>query len=156
MSVEGDLKLGNFTLSFSDMAIPVSGVPITVTRTYDTLTANQSGDFGYGWRLEFRNVKLRTSLPATGMEADGVYNAFRDGTKVYVTLPGGKREGFTFRPIRQFFMGAVYYQLNFVPDRGVKSELTVSGQDVNGGQFGGIRDLFGDRGAVTLFKEGDQ
>ena len=25
------------------------------------------------------------------MEADGVYNAFKDGTRVYVTLPGGKR-----------------------------------------------------------------
>ncbi len=32
-------------------------------RTYDTPdTANQSDDFGYGWRLEFRDTDLRTSV----------------------------------------------------------------------------------------------
>ena len=63
--VEGDLKLGNFTLSFTDLTVPVFGVPITVARTYDTLTAGQSGDFGFGWRLEFRNMNLRTSVAPT-------------------------------------------------------------------------------------------
>jgi hypothetical protein len=40
VDVAGNLKLGNFTLSFTDMTIPVSGIPITVSRTYDTLNAD--------------------------------------------------------------------------------------------------------------------
>src|SRR5262249_41775407 len=69
VNVSGDLKLGNYRLSFSDLSVPVSGIPIQVTRTYDTLQASQSSDFGFGWRLEFRDVRLRTSVPLTGDEA---------------------------------------------------------------------------------------
>jgi hypothetical protein len=100
ISVAGDLKLGNFRLSFTDLTIPVSGIPITVARTYDTLRASASEDFGFGWRLEFRDVDLRTSVPKTGDEADGIYNPFQDKSRVYITLPGGRREGFTFQPRR--------------------------------------------------------
>jgi hypothetical protein len=51
VNVAGNLKLGNFTVSFTDVTIPVAGIPITIGRTYDTLNANTSGDFGYGWSL---------------------------------------------------------------------------------------------------------
>ena len=44
------------------------GIPITVARTYDTLTATQSGDLGFGWRLEFRDMNLRTSVTPTVFE----------------------------------------------------------------------------------------
>jgi uncharacterized protein YgbK (DUF1537 family) len=53
VNVSGDLKLGNFQLSFTDLTIPVAGIPISVTRTYDTFTSSTRDDFGYGWRLEF-------------------------------------------------------------------------------------------------------
>src|SRR5206468_7790606 len=72
--VAGDLKLGNFTLSFTDLTVPVLGVPITVARTYDTLTARDSGDLGFGWRLEFRNMNLRTSVTPTRLEEYGIFN----------------------------------------------------------------------------------
>src|SRR5262249_4522948 len=108
VNVSGNLKLGNFTLSFTDLSVPVSGVPIQVTRTYDTLQAGQDGDLGFGWRLEFRNTRLRTSVPSTGLEADGIFNGFKDGTKVYITLPGGKREGFTFRPEEKQFRDVAF------------------------------------------------
>src|SRR5262249_26256391 len=129
-SVMGDLKLGNFTLSFTDLTVPVSGIPITVTRTYDTLQAGTSGDFGYGWRLEYPETHRRTRAPKTGEEANGLFNAFRDGTRVYVTLPGGKREGFTFKPVNEF-IGDAIFQANFVPDSGVTDQLTVPGQTSN-------------------------
>jgi RHS repeat-associated protein len=35
VNIEGSLKLGNFQLSFTDLTLPVSGIPITVTRTYE-------------------------------------------------------------------------------------------------------------------------
>lgn len=97
--VGGNLKVGNFKLSFVDLQIPVAGIPITIIRTYDTLDAGKTGDFGYGWRLEFRDTRLRTSVEETGYENDMIFNPFRyDHTNVYVTLPGGKREGFRFTP----------------------------------------------------------
>jgi hypothetical protein len=48
--------------------VPVTGIPITLTRTYDTLTAGHTEDFGYGWRMEFQNTDLRTSLGSTTPE----------------------------------------------------------------------------------------
>ncbi|MCA9192049.1 MAG: putative Ig domain-containing protein [Planctomycetales bacterium] len=131
--VEGNLKLGNFNLSFVDLTIPVFGVPISVGRTYDTLNAAQSDDFGFGWRLEFRNMDLRTSVTANPLEAYGIYNPFKVGSRVYVTLPGGERQGFTFRPnvasgFRGSFLGI--FEPHFVPDAGVKSSLTVVAADL--------------------------
>ncbi|MCA9192062.1 MAG: hypothetical protein KDB03_09875 [Planctomycetales bacterium] len=144
VNVSGNLKLGNFTLSYTDLSIPVAGIPITITRTYDTLSADQDGELGYGWKLAFRDVDLRTNLPNTGDEFGGLYTPFRDGTRVYVTLPGGQREGYTFRPkavglfdpyqrerdVPPGFqsgngLNSVYFVPYFVPDKGVTTSLTV-------------------------------
>ncbi|MDZ4851880.1 MAG: putative Ig domain-containing protein [Pirellulaceae bacterium] len=144
VNVSGNLKLGNFSISFTDLAIQVAGIPITVSRTYDTLNANQDGELGFGWKLAFRDVDLRTSLPKTGDEAGGLYTPFRDGTRVYVTLPGGQREGYTFRPKavalfdpkqREQDVGPetqsglgfnqLYFVPSFVPDKSVTNKLTV-------------------------------
>ena len=96
VSVTGNLKLGNFRLSFEDLTIPVAGIPITIVRTYDTLRADRDGDFGYGWRMEYRNTDLRVSLPKSGLEDLGIFTPFRSGTKIFLTLPGGQRVGWTF------------------------------------------------------------
>jgi YD repeat-containing protein len=136
ISVVGDLKLGNFTLSFTDLSIPVAGIPIVATRTYDTLNAGSSGDFGYGWRLDIRDTDLRTSVAKTGREEDLVYNPIYYNARVYVTVPGGRREGFTFQPeysrlYKLWYMlglGSVMtptYVPRFIPDEGVTSELKV-------------------------------
>jgi len=137
--VEGDLKLGNFRLSFTDLTVPVFGVPITVLRTYDTLTAGQSGNFGFGWRLEFRDMNLRTSVAQNELDQFGIFNSFKVGSRVYVTLPGGERQAFTFQPkIASHFRGSFLgiFEPRFVPDPGVKSSLTVSPADLRLNRFG--------------------
>ena len=133
INVAGDLKLGNFTLSFNDLTLPVTGIPISVTRTYDSLGSNAQDEFGYGWRMEFRDTNLRTSVEKTGFEADLLYNPFRTGTRVYIQLPGGKREGFTFRPqlapgIKGTYLGI--YEPAFESDPGVTSTLSVPKTDL--------------------------
>ncbi|WP_228055720.1 putative Ig domain-containing protein [Lusitaniella coriacea] len=139
VDVTGELKLGNFQLSFTDLEVPVSGIPITVTRTYDSLYANQEDNFGYGWRLEFRDTNLKTSLPPQTPEEKilGEYPAFKDGSKVYITLPGGKRTSFTFQAklhpeVEEVLnMGAPwpesawFYQPQFVADDGSGMTLSV-------------------------------
>ena len=131
VSVNGDFKLGNFRLSFNDITIPVAGIPITLTRTYDTLQSDRHSEMGYGWRLEYRDANLRTNLPKTGLENYGIYSAFKEGTRVYVTLPGGAREGFTFTPDVRVLPGLggrlVIATPRFTPDRGVKNTLSVRG-----------------------------
>jgi RHS repeat-associated protein len=139
VNVAGDLKLGNFRLSFTDLTVPVAGIPISVTRTYDSLNANATDDFGYGWRMEFRDTDLKTSLkPDPTFEELGINTVpFDSKTKVFITLPGGKRETFTFKPtshhLNQYLgaagPGAAMYKPAFESQKG--STMTLSVKDAN-------------------------
>ena len=128
VGLSGELKLGNFRLSFSDMVIPVAGIPIEITRIYDTLQADRAGDFGYGWRLEYRDTDLRVGLPKSGLEDIGIYSPLRQGVKVYLNVPGVGRQGFTFNPEIRVLPGfggnnLVLARPRFTPDPGVTSTL---------------------------------
>ncbi|MEG4312216.1 MULTISPECIES: putative Ig domain-containing protein [unclassified Microcoleus] len=135
VNVAGDLKLGNFRLSFTDLSVPVAGIPINVTRTYDSLNANKGDDFGYGWRMEFRDTDLKTSLKADPIYEELGINTvpFDSKTKVFITLPGGKRETFTFKPtphhLNQYLgaagPGAQMYKPAFESQKGSTMTLTV-------------------------------
>jgi Domain of unknown function (DUF6531) len=61
--VTGNQKVGNFTLSFNDLTVPVAGLPIQVVRTYDSRRRSQPGDFGYGWTLDLTAAQLAESVP---------------------------------------------------------------------------------------------
>jgi large repetitive protein len=153
LDVVGELKLGNFRLSFTDLEIPVSGIPITVTRTYDSLTSHTTDDFGYGWRMEFRDTDLRTSLGRDRQyEELGLRSqSFDEKTRVYITLPGGKREAFTFKPkpltqirggLNLGLLSGNVLEPAFVADKGSTSTLTVEpGTEgvwvtkINGGKY---------------------
>jgi len=126
VEVAGNLKLGNFHLSFTDLTIPVAGIPITVIRTYDSLQAGVNGDFGYGWSLNFGSPKLQVSLTPNAGAGWGGYAAFKDGAKVYVTMPDGTRQGFTFEPRQVSYddLGLLtYWHPYFVPDNGADLKL---------------------------------
>jgi len=58
--VGGELKVGNFTVSFTDLDVPMAGIPIQVVRTYDSRDT-RTGDFGAGWTLGLRNVRVEKS-----------------------------------------------------------------------------------------------
>jgi RHS repeat-associated protein len=62
VSVEGQMKIGHFTLSFVDLAVPVSGLDIEVVRTYDSRDRRQ-GDFGAGWTLDVRQGSYTNNRP---------------------------------------------------------------------------------------------
>ncbi|QEG23137.1 putative Ig domain-containing protein [Mariniblastus fucicola] len=129
VGVSGELKLGNFQLEFTDMVIPIAGIPIEITRVYDTLDADVEGDFGYGWRLEFRDTDLQVGLPKSGLEDIGIYPALRPGTKIYLNIPGEGRQGFTFNPDIQVLPGfggnnLVLARPRFTPDPRVTATLS--------------------------------
>jgi RHS repeat-associated protein len=58
--VTRNVKIGNFTLAFTDLNIPVAGIPIQVIRTYDS-RIKASGDFGFGWSLSYNTVKVESN-----------------------------------------------------------------------------------------------
>jgi RHS repeat-associated protein len=151
VNVAGDLKLGNFRLSFTDLTVPVAGIPISVTRTYDSLNANATDDFGYGWRMEFRDTDLKTSLKADPtFEELGINTVpFDRKTKVFITLPGGKRETFTFKPtphhLNQYLggagPGAQMYKPAFESQKGSTMTLTVKDANLvrnDNGEYYGV------------------
>ena len=132
-NVSGNGKIGDFTESFTDLTVPLAGIPITITRTYSTLQANQLGDFGYGWSLSLGDPHLFQTVPTTE-DGDFAVFPYKVGTKVYITNPSGVREGFTFTPTEQDSVdsplgpllppfGTIYHPA-FTPDPGVYDTLT--------------------------------
>jgi RHS repeat-associated protein len=60
IQVIGDYKPGRVTTSVTDLVVPAPGLPIQITRTYDSLVRGISSDFGNGWSLGI-NVQLDVS-----------------------------------------------------------------------------------------------
>ncbi|HEV2706799.1 MAG TPA: RHS repeat-associated core domain-containing protein [Pyrinomonadaceae bacterium] len=57
---DGGQKVGHFSISFTDLNVPLAGIPIQVVRTYDSRD-KRAGDFGVGWTLDVRNMRLQES-----------------------------------------------------------------------------------------------
>ncbi len=145
LSLDGQLKLGQFAFKTVDLTIPIVGTSITISRIYDTRNARETGDFGFGWSLDLQDAAIRETIPVNALEAQGLYfaaNPFRDGTRVYLTNAEGKRVGFTFRPQQQFSLfGGGSYSATFVPDPGVTDQLDVGSpqlRNVNGAFYEGF------------------
>lgn len=120
VAVAGEYKLGNFTYETADLSIPVAGIPLTITRRYDSLDTS-SGDFGAGWSLSI-NVKVHDA-PAEGPVAP---ETFRLGERVNVTRSDGRRVGFRAQAqvISPWFPFA--FTPYFVPDAGVTEKLELA------------------------------
>jgi RHS repeat-associated protein len=141
VGVSGDAKLGNFRLDFTDLTVPLAGIPINITRTYDTLNAGTEGDFGYGWSMAITAADIaETTRPGAEMQP---------GHRVYLTNPEGKRIGFTYDPELNHqvsmigYFGTIYTP-RFKADPGVYETLTVKdGTYMRGGVFGSITAALG-------------
>ena len=102
VTISGQLKLGRFFYSTTDLNVPLAGIPIQITRTYDSLTTAQSGDFGFGWTLSGVEARVQASVPPPPAGVPNFFasqgSSFRVGSTVTVTGPDGKRENFIFTP----------------------------------------------------------
>ena len=101
VQVEGNQKVGYFTLSYTDLIVPLSGIPIQVTRTYDSRDTKK-GDFGVGWSMGLKAVRVSTTRElGTGWQVDkaGLNYNLTAGSEhfVSVTLPSGRVESFDVR-----------------------------------------------------------
>jgi RHS repeat-associated protein len=94
VDVDRNLKIGNFTLSFNDLSVPMPGLPIQVTRTYDSRN-HSVGDFGYGWTLSLANVKVSKSQNfGQSWYEDVTWSGYFP--QYCLTAPSNRRVTFTF------------------------------------------------------------
>jgi RHS repeat-associated protein len=57
LMVKDQMKLGHVALTFEDLSVPLSGIPIQVLRSYDSRDTKR-GDFGFGWTLDINRVRV--------------------------------------------------------------------------------------------------
>jgi len=138
VSIEKNLKVGNFTVSFSDLAVPVAGLPIEVIRTYDSRD-KAVGDFGVGWNVSLRNVRVETS----GTLGKGWHQQQQPGfwpvycvsatnqRFVTVTFPTGKVYRFksALDPECEMFTQVGMTSMAFEAEPGTHGDLTTTGGD---------------------------
>jgi RHS repeat-associated protein len=131
LSVEANAKIGNFVQSVTDLMIPVAGgPPIDVARTYNTLNADESGAFGYGWQYCMLEPRIRETVPFgqfEGLVGQFAAAALREGDRVYITTPDCQRVGFTFSPQPHTgiwtLVSGEFFDPRWIPDPGVDYEL---------------------------------
>lgn len=102
LSVNGRMKIGNFTLAFTDLDTVVGDLPLTVQRIYDSRDKTV-GDFGVGWKLGIRDVRVEKSgkTGAYWMETfiDNVAFSYycvnpAGANSVAITFPNGRQYRF--------------------------------------------------------------
>jgi len=55
--IDKNLKVGHFQIAFSDLSVPLAGLPIEVVRSYDSRDS-RTGDFGVGWQLGIKSARV--------------------------------------------------------------------------------------------------
>ena len=134
LQVDTATKAGQYLRTETDLTVHLGTAALSLTRIYDSLGRSTSTSLGFGWSLAGQDTALQTSVPPTGQESDGIFNAFVEGTRVYLTLPSGQRVGFTFKPVRHNQSGVTWYTPAYVADTGVTWHLdSVSAVLIRGG-----------------------
>jgi YD repeat-containing protein len=121
-------------MTFTDFDLQLGGLPITITRTDDTLNADSKGDFGYGWTLEIATTEISVVIGDGSGAQKGFspYEPISDGTHITIILPDGTKEGFTFQARGAGYGTGSYlegmltsqeYHPAWIPDPGTKSTL---------------------------------
>jgi RHS repeat-associated protein len=107
VQLDSQLKIGQFSFSQQDMVLPVNGVPITVTRTYNSLNQN-AADFGYSWTYALNNMNVQLDETRQDVSVGGNQDAYSSGPPgtysvrtgggydLTLTLPNGQQTTFAF------------------------------------------------------------
>ncbi|MBI3245681.1 MAG: VCBS repeat-containing protein [Deltaproteobacteria bacterium] len=129
VQVTREQKVGLFTVTFQDLSVAVSGLPITINRTYDSRD-KRTGDFGVGWRLDVQTMRVRANrVQGTGWQVNKSGLNFRlvsaDQHKVSLTLPDGTVEEFDLvvTPAASFLLPLQTVTASYAPRPGTLGTL---------------------------------
>jgi RHS repeat-associated protein len=145
----GDLKLGNFSVTFVDLTIPVTGIPMVIAREYNSLDTTLH-EFGAGWRL-------RLAGQVTDSAREDPLEGFSTVTRVFVTRPDGRRVSFDFAPVSLGFPWPSVFLPRFTAEPGEYGTLTVADDALfqqENGQFYHITGPFNPSSYVYTTREG--
>lgn len=151
--VEGDLKLGRYQTTVTDMSVGVAGLPIQVNRGYDSFD-KATGDFGVGWTVDLANFKVSSN----GRLGEGGWTMAQCGGGlifvplcfssdrphfVTVTWPDGHNEYFDLTPAKTWSFIPGMTTAQFTARAGSTSTLQAAdpslflfGDNLEGGFFG--------------------
>jgi RHS repeat-associated protein len=130
--IDGNKKIGLFTLSFIDMNLSLPGLSLGVDRIYDSRVKSKS-DFGIGWSLGLRSMKLSENcnqgtswsfgLVDENNPISGYYLRESRPHTVIVTIPGGRNQ--VFKAVAHFFSkyNPTSGYFSYEPEPGTYSKL---------------------------------
>lgn len=153
--VDRNMKVGHFTLSFNDLTIPVAGIPIQVTRTYDSRD-KRMGDFGVGWTLDLKNIRLQKNrhlgLNWEQTSSGGLFPSYflssRRDRVVTITFPDGRTQKFKAKasPDTQFGVPITGPRVVYESQANTRGSLVSLAEDLDlvlvAGSVPGLVDLF--------------
>jgi RHS repeat-associated protein len=111
--LNSQLKVGQFSFTEQDLVIPVNGIPLTVTRTYNSMNP-RSADFGYAWSYALNSMDIQLDDLRQDVTIGDASSPFADdeqddnglpkvvnvrvggGWDVSLNLPDGRRTTFAF------------------------------------------------------------
>jgi YD repeat-containing protein len=108
VNVVGNNKPGRMTSTVTEFKVPLAGIPISITRTYDSLDRNKIEDFGFGWKL--------------GTFVDLSVDAQNNVTFNF----NGQKTTFFFTPVPASFFG-IWLTPAYTPQAGVHGSLASDG-----------------------------
>src|SRR5207244_3273798 len=108
LTAVGNNKHGRMTSTVTEFKVPLAGIPISITRTYDSLEKGKIEDFGYGWKL--------------GTFVDLTVDAQKNVTFNF----NGQKITFFFTPQSVFF-GLPWLAPSYTPQAGVHGSLISDG-----------------------------
>ena len=73
---------GNFYHSYADLAIPGRGIPLSFTRTYNSLSAGQDGPVGFGWADNYN------AFLSSDVSGDVTVHEENGGSVTFTLVPG--------------------------------------------------------------------
>jgi RHS repeat-associated protein len=102
--LQSNYKIGNLKFSEVDATINVGGVPLQVTRSYDSVNASAGKggeDFGAGWAYDLDDLHFEfdeTREQVTDDNGDSYSRRSGGGRDVSLVLPDGRKAVFAFKP----------------------------------------------------------
>ncbi len=138
LTVDGRFKPGVLRLQFTDLTLPIAGLPIRIERTYDSRLAAQavSGEFGIGWSLATTSIRIQLSAPLADhweQAGSGGWYALQASQPhlATVTFPGDHILRFLAHPetTTQFGRPFEWTRLRFSPLPGSLGQLEIDGEN---------------------------
>jgi RHS repeat-associated protein len=131
LDIYRDLKIGQFAITFEDLNVEAAGIPIRVTRTYDTRKKSENLDFGYGWTVDYQSVQVRKNM-VLGLQWNVEVRQFLlclvpvGKRKINITLPDGKVQRYTAANAQECAFGTIPdVDIKLSPLPGTTSQLEI-------------------------------